>query len=81
MMSVLKEVCKYKKIGRIYDGRIYWDKEGAPCLTKTGSSDKLITYNWMEQGFGFRNTTLMVNENRIDEGRGHVEMSAVRVAF
>ena len=80
-MSILREVSKCKNIEHIYDNRTYWNKEGVPCLIKTESSGEIIIADWMEQGLGFRNTTLMVNKNRLDEGRGHVGMIAVRDAF
>ena len=48
VMNVLREVCTCKKIGRIYDDITYRDKEGAPCLIKTGSSNELIISDWME---------------------------------
>ena len=32
----------------------------------------------MKQGLEFRNTTAMVNENRLGEGNGHTGVSAAR---
>ena len=61
------------------DGRS--KNKGRPRIISPGSSDEGIIADWMEDNMGFRNTTVMVNQHRRDEGRGPVGKNAVMNAF
>ena len=54
---------------------------GRQCIIKEGSVEEQIIANWMEQGLGFRQTTLMVNQHRREEGMRLVGRSAVQHHF
>ena len=41
---------------------------GRPQIIQQGSVEEGIIAEWMEADLGFRFTTLMVNQHRIDEG-------------
>ena len=43
--------------------------QGRKCEILTGSQEETLLANWMEQHCGFRMTTLLVNENRRQEGK------------
>ena len=61
VMSVLREVYTYKITEHTYNDRTYWRNEGASFLIKSGSTEKLIITEWMEQRLRFRKTALIVN--------------------
>ena len=41
-------------------------------MIEVGSPEEVIIADWMEANLGFRNTTIMINRHRMDEGRVHV---------
>ena len=63
--------------GRVYDGHITRndrpDKQYAPL----GSVESEMIATCMEDGFGIKNTTMMVNAHRVENGDVHVGESAV----
>ena len=61
-----------------YDGkRIFHKQAGAPIILKSGSVEESMIADYLEGGFGYRFTTLMVNTQRVDEGLRVVGRSAV----
>ena len=54
---------------------------GRPNMIEAGSPEEFIIADWMEANLGFRNTTIMVNQHRIDEGRVPVGRNTVMNAF
>ena len=54
---------------------------GRPQIIQPGSVDERIIAKWMEVGLGFRFTTFMVNQYRIDEGNCPIERNAVMNHF
>ena len=77
---VLEECLRCSLSGDVFDGRPR-TRTGRPPLIDPWSEDEEIITDWIEQGLGFRYTTLMVNEHRTDLGRLHVSRSAVVYAF
>jgi hypothetical protein len=54
---------------------------GRPQIIQQGSVEEGIIAEWMEAGLGFRFTTLMVNQHRIDEGNYPIGRNAVMNHF
>ena len=77
---LLKEVRKCVSEGRIYKG--FTDRKwGKSSLLTSGSKEEHIIADWMEQGLGFRWTTMMVNHYRREVGLTIVGRNAVMYAF
>ena len=57
------------------------NNKGQPKMILEGSSDEGIIADWMEANLGFRMTTIMVNQHRVEEGRFPVGRNAVMNAF
>ena len=55
--------------------------KGRPVVIVPGSSDESIIADWMECNLGFRNTLIMVNTHRVEEGRQPVGRNAIMNAF
>ena len=55
--------------------------KGQPALIVPGSTEEAIIADWMEMNLGFRNTMVMVNTHRVEEGRQPVSRNAVMNAF
>ena len=81
VLVVLLEVHACVNKGIIYNRRNYRNNEGCPTLIKSGSTEELIIADWTEQGLGFRNKTIMVNEHCLDECKIHFGRSTVRNAL
>jgi len=65
--------CAVKGIN--YDGERYvqsLSSQGRPSSISRGSHEERITANWLESGFGYRETTVMVNTTLVDKGRSLV---------
>ena len=58
-----------------------WNKEGRPPIIEEGSIEEQLIADWMEDNMGFRNTTILINSYRLDEGKIPVSRSAVMNAF
>ena len=54
---------------------------GPKIIIKEGSYEECIIADWMEQGLGFRMTTLMVNQHRLEEDLLPVGRNCVMNAF
>ena len=50
-------------------------------IIEEGSPDEALIMDWMEDNMGFRQTTIFLNQHRVDEGRVPVGRSAVMSAF
>ena len=55
--------------------------KGTPALILPGSTEEAIIADRVEMNLGFRNTTVMVNSHRVEEGRPPVGRNAVMNAF
>ena len=78
---VLLEITKYKQQHRFYTGFIERDNTGGPPKIKPGSIEDHIIADWIEAGLGFRQTTIMVNEYRMDCGLAHVGRNCIINSF
>ena len=56
-------------------------KQGRKIIILPGSFEELLIANWMEAYCGFRQTTVMVNEHRRQQGDERVSVYAVMAAF
>ena len=61
----------------IYGEKKYRKNKDCPTLIKPVSIKELMISDWMEQGIGFRNTTMMANKDRLDQEKIHVGRSNV----
>ena len=57
-----------------------WNK-GRPPVIEEGSLEEHLIADWMEDNMGFRNTTILINNYRVEEGKIPVSRSAVMNAF
>ena len=79
---ILKDIAWCEKRNIKFNGK---DKrqynKGRPAAILDGSGDESIIADWMEMKLGFRNTLIMVNTHRVDEGRQPVGCNAIMNAF
>ena len=66
----------YKK-GIVFSPDLKQEIVGRKTMIDKGTYEEAIIADWMEQGLGFRMTTLMVNQHRHEEGLIPVGRSCV----
>ena len=79
--KVFKDVNNCVNKHTTYDGeRICCADMGQPIVIKPKSVEESLIADYLEGGFGYRFTTLMVNTQRVDEGKRIVGRSAIMSA-
>ena len=78
----LEEIMRCATEGVDFNGKIEKkNKEGRKIIILPGSFEELLIANWMEAYCGFRQTTVMVNEHRRQQGDENVSVYTVMATF
>ena len=80
-MKVLRNVTTCYKYGLEYEGKKEFQHERPTRIIKCGTVEAELIVKWMEEGLGFRLTTMFLNEQPRQEGKKEISVKTVYNAF